>query len=304
MVARVVAVVGATGLQGSAVVCGLLQDGTFAPRAISRNPESDASKALKAKGVEVVQADASDKATLLAAFAGCEAVFAMTLTASGVDEVAQGKNMIDAAKEVGVAFFLWTGLPSMKKLSDGKYTQCIQYDQKAEIADYLHASGLPNTTLHLGMFLDVLQPEHKMIRPNPTTGALELFFLVLGPDDVEAFTWIKHDLPAAALALFRGYTDPAKLALVDNQAFPLLTARMSMGALAGKVGAALGRDVAYRYREGKLGVPELDEMLLAHKGGFGTFRDVDVSDPTLLELGVQFGTLEAFLEEEIKPLFV
>nr|GAT44905.1 predicted protein [Mycena chlorophos] len=300
MVARVVAVLGATGLQGSAVFSGLLQEGTFTPRAISRNHESDASKALKAKGIEVVQADASDKASLVAAFAGCEVVFAMTLTAPGVDEVAQGKNMIDAAKQVGVEFFLWTGLPSMKKLSDGKYTQCTQYDQKAEIEEYLHASGLPNTTLHLGIFLDVLQPEHKMIWPNPTTGALELFFLVLGPNDIEAFTWIKHDLPAAALALFRAHTDPAKLALVNNKTFPLLTARMSMSALADKVGAALGKDIAYRYREGKLGVPELDEMLLAHKDGFGTYRDVDIAEPTL---GVQFGTVEAFLEEEIKPLF-
>nr|GAT44744.1 predicted protein [Mycena chlorophos] len=227
----------------------------------------------------------------------------MTLTAPGVDEVAQGKNMIDAAKEVGVQFFLWTGLPSMKELSDGKYTHCIQYDQKAEIEAYLHASGLPNTTLHLGMFLDVLQPEHRMIRPNPTTGALELSFLVLGPDDVEAFTWIKRDLPAAALALFRGYKDPAKLALVDNRTFALLTARMSMSGLAAKVGSALGKDIAYNYREGTLGIPELDEMLLAHKDGFGTFRDVDVSEPTLRGLGVRFGTLEMFLEEEIKPLF-
>ena len=89
----IVAVLGATGLQGartrldqewsltthpgSAVIRGLLQDGTFTPRALSRNLESDASRALRAQGVEVVKADADDKDSLVAAFTGCAAVFAV-----------------------------------------------------------------------------------------------------------------------------------------------------------------------------------------------------------------------------------
>ncbi|KAF7294127.1 NmrA domain-containing protein [Mycena chlorophos] len=289
---RIIAVTGATGVQGSSVIRGLLRDTTFTPRAISRDPHSPAAEALKSQGVEVVKADASDKRSLVDAFRGCEAVFAMTgLTTPGVDEVAQGKNLVDAAKEAGVKFFLWSGLPNMTKLSGGKYTGCFQYDKKAEIEDYLHASGLPNTTLHLGLFLDGLQKKHRTIRPNPTTGALEFFFTVLGPDDEEAFSWIGHDLPR-------------------RRTFPLLTARISMRAFAGKISTALGREIKYRRASeeedgggSKLPIAELDEMLHAHRDGFAIFADAEIPDPTLVRLGMQFGTLEQFLEEEIKPLF-
>jgi uncharacterized protein YbjT (DUF2867 family) len=42
----------------------VLADGTFTPRAVSRNPDSDAAKALKAKGIEVVKGDLFDLESL------------------------------------------------------------------------------------------------------------------------------------------------------------------------------------------------------------------------------------------------
>lgn len=53
----------------------LLADGTFTPRAATRNPDSDASKKLKDRGIEIVQADLSDKESLKSAIAGSEGVF-------------------------------------------------------------------------------------------------------------------------------------------------------------------------------------------------------------------------------------
>ena len=53
----------------------LLRDGTFTPRAVSRDPSSAASQSLKAKGAELVKADFSDKEAVLAAVTGSEAVF-------------------------------------------------------------------------------------------------------------------------------------------------------------------------------------------------------------------------------------
>jgi uncharacterized protein YbjT (DUF2867 family) len=52
-----------------------LADGTFTPRAVTRNPDSDASKALKAKGVEVVKANLNDKESIKAALKGSDVVF-------------------------------------------------------------------------------------------------------------------------------------------------------------------------------------------------------------------------------------
>ncbi|KAJ6452645.1 hypothetical protein C8R45DRAFT_847709, partial [Mycena sanguinolenta] len=47
------------------------------PRAITRDPDSEASKMLKARGVELVKADAVERASLVAALHGSEAVFAV-----------------------------------------------------------------------------------------------------------------------------------------------------------------------------------------------------------------------------------
>ena len=53
----------------------LLSDGSFIPRAITRNPASDKALALKARGAEVAQADVWDKESIKKAITGCEGVF-------------------------------------------------------------------------------------------------------------------------------------------------------------------------------------------------------------------------------------
>jgi uncharacterized protein YbjT (DUF2867 family) len=58
---KVVAVVGATGVQGGSVANALLADGTFTVRALTRNPESEQAKNLQAKGAEVVQFDSNQR---------------------------------------------------------------------------------------------------------------------------------------------------------------------------------------------------------------------------------------------------
>ena len=58
---KTIAVMGATGAQGGAVVNALLKDGEFSIRAVTRDPESEKAKALLGKGVkEVVKGDADD----------------------------------------------------------------------------------------------------------------------------------------------------------------------------------------------------------------------------------------------------
>lgn len=47
-------------------------------RAITRNPESGAAKALAKLGADVVSADLTDPSTLSAAFAGCWGAFVVT----------------------------------------------------------------------------------------------------------------------------------------------------------------------------------------------------------------------------------
>jgi uncharacterized protein YbjT (DUF2867 family) len=60
------------------VVNAILADGTFTPRAITRDVTSDAAQKLKARGVEVVQADLWDTGSLKKAIAGSEGVFGVS----------------------------------------------------------------------------------------------------------------------------------------------------------------------------------------------------------------------------------
>ena len=78
MIKQVVAVLGGTGLQGGGVVDALMSAGKFAVRVASRNPASDAARALAARGVEVVKADLLDPSTLRSALEGAHGAFVVT----------------------------------------------------------------------------------------------------------------------------------------------------------------------------------------------------------------------------------
>ncbi len=72
---KIIAVVGATGAQGGGLVRAICNDpdGGFAARALTRDPSSDAAKALVALGAEVVTADTNDEASVRKAFEGATA---------------------------------------------------------------------------------------------------------------------------------------------------------------------------------------------------------------------------------------
>jgi uncharacterized protein YbjT (DUF2867 family) len=65
---KVIAVTGATGVQGGSVARTMLKTPGWSVRAITRNPSSDAAKALVSEGATVVQADFDDESSLAKAF--------------------------------------------------------------------------------------------------------------------------------------------------------------------------------------------------------------------------------------------
>ncbi len=77
---KIIAVIGATGAQGGGVVRAIQADksGSFAARAITRNPDSEKAQALRAAGAEVVAADTDKPETLGKAFAGAYGAFCVT----------------------------------------------------------------------------------------------------------------------------------------------------------------------------------------------------------------------------------
>lgn len=132
---KTIAVIGATGLQGKGVVNELVKEGSFKVRAITRNPDKYAGKAH-----EVVKADLTDLASLTDAFRNTYGVFVVTNFWEGADELSQGKAAIQAAKDAGVKHFVWSTLPNVEEISNGRF-DVPHFTGKAQVDAYIKSAG-------------------------------------------------------------------------------------------------------------------------------------------------------------------
>ena len=134
---KIIAVIGATGVQGKGVINGLLKSNNFIVRAITRNPEKYSGKAH-----EAVFGDLTQENTLETAFKGAYGVFAVTnfWEPGGADEIAQGTNAINAAKKSGVKHFVWSTLPNVEIISDGKI-DVPHFTGKAKVDEIVKNAG-------------------------------------------------------------------------------------------------------------------------------------------------------------------
>ena len=135
---KIIAVIGATGSQGKGVINSILKDGTFKTRAVTRNPEKYSGKAD-----EVVKGDLTDLASLTEAFKNAHGVFVVTNFWEGADEIAQGKIAIQAAKDAGVNHFIWSTLPNVERISNGKFN-VPHFTGKAKVDELVKNAGFKN----------------------------------------------------------------------------------------------------------------------------------------------------------------
>jgi uncharacterized protein YbjT (DUF2867 family) len=165
---KIIAVVGATGAQGSGLVRAILADpkGGFKVRALTRHPGSDKGKELAAMGAEVIAADLDDEKSLERAFAGAYGAFCLTNFwehFSPEKELAQAANMAKAAKAAGLKHVVWSTLEDTRRwipLSDnrmptlqGKY-KVPHFDAKGEADDLFRREGVPTTFLLTSFYWD------------------------------------------------------------------------------------------------------------------------------------------------------
>jgi NAD(P)-dependent dehydrogenase (short-subunit alcohol dehydrogenase family) len=106
---NVVLVTGATGHQGGASARRLLANG-WRVRALVRNPDDPAARALADKGVEIVQGDMTDRASLDRAMRGVYGVHSVQayMPKDAAGEIRQGTNVADAAKAAGVQHLVYS----------------------------------------------------------------------------------------------------------------------------------------------------------------------------------------------------
>jgi len=156
---RLIAVIGATGHQGGAVVRALQASGQFKVRALTRNPAKHPQLAD-----EVVLADLDRPETLKVAFAGAHGVFLVTNAwEPGSDEGKQARAAVHAAKEASVQHFIWSTLPNVETISRGKL-DVPHFTDKAKIDRIVREAGFAHHTFVIAPFfyqnlLGVMAPQ-------------------------------------------------------------------------------------------------------------------------------------------------
>ncbi|MFE5283614.1 NmrA/HSCARG family protein [Nocardia sp. NPDC056611] len=145
-----IAVTGATGAQGGATARALLDRGHHV-RALTRFPDSPAAEQLRALGAEIRRADFDDRASLDAAFAGADSLFAVT-TPFDTDttvEVRHGENLVEAAVAAHLGHLVFTSVAHADR-----ETGVPHYESKFAIERRLSASGVPWTVIAPAAFMD------------------------------------------------------------------------------------------------------------------------------------------------------
>ena len=144
---KLIAVVGATGQQGGAVVRALQASGQFKVRALTRDPAKHPQLAD-----EVVLADFNRPETLEAAFAGAYGVFLVTNAwEAGADESRQALAAVDAAKAAGVQHLIWSTLPNVEVISGGKL-DVPHFTDKAKVERIVSEAGFAYHTFVIAPF--------------------------------------------------------------------------------------------------------------------------------------------------------
>jgi uncharacterized protein YbjT (DUF2867 family) len=163
---KIIAIVGATGAQGGALVRAILADPAkeFLARAITRDAQSAKAKELAAEGAEVVEADVNDVESLKKAFAGAYGAYCVTFywaDLSGENEIKQAKNMAEAAKAAEVQHVIWSTLEDTRKFYplddprmptlEGKY-KVPHFDAKGEADPFF--KDVPTTFMMASFYWD------------------------------------------------------------------------------------------------------------------------------------------------------
>jgi uncharacterized protein YbjT (DUF2867 family) len=164
---KLIAVVGATGQQGGAVVRALQASNQFKVRALTRNPAK-----YRSLADEVVEADLNRPETLASAFKGAHGAFLVTnFQEHGAEELKQATAAVRAAKDAGVKHFVWSTLPDVEAISNGKL-HVPHFTGKAKVDRVVREAGFANDTFVIAPFyyqnlIGVLGPQKQ---PNGSAG--------------------------------------------------------------------------------------------------------------------------------------
>jgi len=193
---NLVLVTGATGRQGGAVARYMLSKG-WKLRALTRNVDSYPAKELARVGVEVLQGDLEDPASLDRASRGVYGVYSVQdfWSVGARREVMQGKNLADAAKKAGVQHFVYSSVGGAER-----NTGIPHWESKWQIEKHIRQLNLPTTVFRPAAFMEmyyVLQVEVGILKgkfTDPLRG--DKPYQTIATDDIGAFVALAFDRPS------------------------------------------------------------------------------------------------------------
>jgi uncharacterized protein YbjT (DUF2867 family) len=192
-----VLVTGATGRQGGAVVRHMLLKGWKKLRAVTRDPNSHAARALTQKGVEVVQGDLEDPTSIARAAAGVYGIYSVQdFWAVGAKrEVQQGKNVADAAKKAGVKHFVYSSVGGAER-----NTGIPHWESKWEVEKHIRSLRLPATVFRPVTFMEgyyIDQVEIGILKGKLVDAVRgDKPYQTIATDDIGAFVALAFDRPS------------------------------------------------------------------------------------------------------------
>ncbi|GAA5859871.1 hypothetical protein JCM1840_001774 [Sporobolomyces johnsonii] len=316
---KVIAVVGATGNQGSGVVRALLESTDFSVRAISTNLTSPHAQALLEQHPEavssgrliLVEGNLADRASMEAAFEGAYGLFAafalMIPEAKEGEqpaEVTMGKSLVDTAKAAGIEHFVYSSLPNIKEASGGRFSNVVHMDAKSVVERYAMEKLKGTTAVLPGSFYSNLKTPLYCARDEDGTA---IFRICLKPSSTLDWVDDRYDVGVFTAAIFN--KGPSTTA---GKRYPIMTEPTSIAELAEEHHRITGektkfdplpRAQALEMVANFMGtefVHEMREMFEwiddkpAGKTCCGTMEKKD--DTSFKDLGVKASTLQQFME--------
>jgi len=199
---KTIVVFGSTGAQGGSVVDFLLKDGSWKVRGVTRDTESDKAKALAKRGVEMVKADVSDKASFQkgkGVFDGAWGAFVVTNfwdKSSMGKELEQGKALVDAAADCKVECLQYASLVNVEKESGNKY-KVPHFTDKAKVEEYIRTKNFKYTAFIAAAFY--YQNMQTFFAPKEEDGVL--VFTLPATSNITAFD--VNDIGGVSAAAFK-----------------------------------------------------------------------------------------------------
>ncbi|WP_433413658.1 NmrA/HSCARG family protein [Microtetraspora malaysiensis] len=225
---KTILVTGATGNQGGATARHLLAAG-WRVRALVRDDTTPAAAGLAAGGAELVRGDLDDRASIDAAARGVHGIY--SVQSANDNELAQGKNVADAAKAADVRHLVYSSVGGAESQNRFYVERGWGPIEKWQIEEHIRDLGVPATILRPAVFMEDFTSPARFFQNGSLTVPWrdDLAMHLIAIDDVGAF---------AALA----FADPDTHV---GQAMEIAGDRLTTPQIADALGTATGRPIPH-----------------------------------------------------------